>query len=106
MNITGKTMIFKNDYGYTTSINKKNQNGEYERMYISIQLPKGVEVENKTMIDIKEGFLSFYNTKDGLPKLKIVVMKISTEDLDYEKQEREAIQNEGNYEVSQFDLPF
>ena len=79
MNITGKTLIFKNDYGYTTTISKKNQNGEYERMYISVQLPKGIELENKTMIDINKGFLSFYKNKQGLSQIKLVVMEYQTE---------------------------
>ena len=75
MNIEGKTIIFKNEYGYTTSVSKKNQDGSYDKMYLSIQLPKGTEVENKTIIDIQEGFLSFYKDKNGIAKPKIVVMK-------------------------------
>lgn len=78
MNITEKTMIFKSQYGYSTTISKKNQDGEYERMYVSVQLPKNIELENKTVIEITDGFLTFYNTKDGLPKIKIVVMEFTT----------------------------
>lgn len=104
MNITGKTLIFRNDYGYTTTISKKNQNGEYERMYISVQLPKGIELENKTMIEITKGFLSFYKNKQGLPQIKVVIMEYKT---DEEVQEREAIQNEQNYNYDFGDgLPF
>lgn len=80
MNILGKTMIFKSEYGYSTAISKKNQEGQYDKMYLSVQLPKGIELENKTMIEITKGFLSFYNTKDGLPKIKIVVMEFSKEE--------------------------
>lgn len=77
-------------------------------MYISIQLPKGVELENKTMIEITNGFLSFYNTKEGLPKIKIVVMEYKTDKEEtYIQQEREAIQNEENYNyISDEILPF
>lgn len=75
MEIAGKTMIFKNDKGYSTTISNKKQDGSYDKMYITVQLPKGVELENKTMILILDGFLSFYKTKDGLPKIKIVVKK-------------------------------
>ena len=105
MQVIGKTMIFKSEYGYSTAISKKNQDGEYTNMYISVQLPKGVELENKTMIEITKGFLSFYNTKEGLPKIKIVVMEYTT---DADKQEeRETIQNEGSYEeVFGGELPF
>lgn len=75
MEIAGRTMIFKNDKGYSTTISNKKQDGSYDKMYITVQLPKGVELENKTMILILDGFLSFYKTKDGLAKIKIVVQK-------------------------------
>lgn len=107
MNITGKTMIFKSQYGYSTTISNKKQDGEYERMYVSVQLPKNIELENKTVIEITNGFLSFYNTKDGLPKIKIVVREFATnEEQKYIQEEREAIQNEEIYGVQDFGLPF
>lgn len=103
MNITGQTLIFRNEFGYSTSISRKNQDGEYEKMYLSVQLPKGVKLENKTKINITKGFLSFYNDKNGLSKPKIVVMEYQT---DEEAQEREAIQNEQNYNYDFGQLPF
>lgn len=75
MKITGKTMIFKSEYGYSTAISNKNQEGQYDKMYVSVQLPKGAELENKTMIDVTKGFISFYKTKEGLPKLKLVIQE-------------------------------
>jgi len=99
MNVNGKCMIFSSEKGYSTSISKKNQEGQYERMYVTVQLPKDVTLENKTQIDIKEGFLSFYKTKDGLPKLKLVVMKYEAEQKQYEKEEDYAIDPEA-------ELPF
>lgn len=75
MNITGKTMIFKSEYGYSTAISNKNQEGQYDKMYLTVQLPKGAELENKTMIDVTKGFISFYKTKEGLPKLKLVIQE-------------------------------
>ena len=103
MNISGEIMIFKNEYGYSTSISRKNQDGEYEKMYLSVQLPKGVELENKTKINITKGFLSFYTNKQGLSQVKIVVMEYQTSE---EVQEREAIQNEQNYNYDFGQLPF
>lgn len=100
-------MIFKSQYGYSTTISRKNQDGEYERMYVSVQLPKNIELENKTVIEITNGFLSFYNTKDGLSKIKIVVREFTTnEEQKYIQEEREAIQNEEIYGVQDFGLPF
>lgn len=91
-------MIFSSEKGYSTSISKKDQNGQYERMYITVQLPKEDTLENKTQIDVKEGFLSFYKTKDGLPRLKLVIMKYDIEKK-IEKKEEE-------YTIDSADLPF
>ena len=75
MNIEGKTLVFKNDYGYSTAISKKNADGTYDKMYISLQLPKETELNNATFIDVEDGFLSFYKDKNGIAKPKIVVKK-------------------------------
>lgn len=76
MNILGKTRIFKNEYNgkgfYSTSVSNKNQDGTYEKLYISVQFKKGMEVEGD--IDIKDGFLSMYKDRNGLAKPKIVVL--------------------------------
>ena len=100
MNILGKTMIFKGEYGYSTAISKKNEDGTYDKMYLSIQLPKGTELENKTKINITNGFLTFYKTKEGLPKPKIVVMQFESE---YKEQDEDIMSNEM---FSGSDLPF
>lgn len=86
MKITGEVIIFKNEQGnYSTSISNKKEDGTYENMYIAVNFRKGIEVENKTKINIKDGFLSFYMTKEGFPKIKIVVMSfdIKQEDVGY-----------------------
>lgn len=86
MNITGKTVCYKNEYGYSTAISNKKQDGTYERMYVSLQLPKGVEVENKTYIEITKGFLAFYKDKNGMSKIKIVAMEIKQDEPKQEVQ--------------------
>ena len=79
MNINGTTMIFKNEYGYSTSILNKNKEGQYESMYITVQLPKGTELENKTKINITNGFISFYRNKNGIAMPKFVIQEFETE---------------------------
>lgn len=86
LNINGKTIIYKNTYGYSTAISNKKQDGTYERMYVSLQLPKGVEVENKTYIEITKGFLSYFKDKNGLPKIKIVALEIKQDEPKQEEQ--------------------
>ena len=96
MNITGKTKIYKGMYGYSCSISNKQQDGDYDNMFIQLQLPKGIEPVDKTIIEITRGFLSFYRTKDGKQVPKIVVLEIKQ---DEPKQEE-------NYFTSESDLPF
>lgn len=79
MNIFGKTMIFKSEYGYSTTISSKNQNGEYERMYVQVQLPRGIELENKSFIEITKGFITFYKDKNGVAKPKFVIIEFNTD---------------------------
>lgn len=78
MNISGQVTIFKNDKGiYKLSITNKElqENGEEKTIYMQINVGfrKGVEVKNKTKIDIKDGFLTFFKidsgelTEDGKP---------------------------------------
>ena len=80
MKITGETMIFKNDIGYSTSVSNKKEDGTYENMSISVNFRKGVELENKTKINITDGFLSFYRTKNDEKRLKLVVMDFETDE--------------------------
>lgn len=78
MKVSGETMIFTNDKGYSTTISNKKEDGTYENMFIAVNFRKGVSVDNKTKINITNGFLSFYKTKEGLPKPKIMIMDFET----------------------------
>ena len=74
--VTGKNVtIFRNDKGfYSTGISNKLMDGTYENAYIPVQFKKGVELENKTKIDINDAFLSFYKNQEGKPVFKIIVL--------------------------------
>ncbi len=65
MNITGQTRILKNDKGvYKIALANKEagENGEEKTIFMNINIgfKKGVELKNKSKIDIKNGFLTFY----------------------------------------------
>lgn len=71
-NFTGETMIFKNEKGfYATSISKtkKNPDGStgYDNAYINVSFRKGVDIPNKTKINVTNGWLTFdiYKNKQG-----------------------------------------
>lgn len=89
MKITGETMIFKNDIGYSTSISNKKEDGTYENMSISVNFRKGVELENKTKINITDGFLSFYKTKNDEKRLKLVVMEFETNEIPFKETDED-----------------
>lgn len=78
MKVSGETRIFRKEINgfavYSTNVSNKNTDGKWEKMYITVNLPKGKDLENGTDIDIKNGFLSFYKTKEGLPKIRLVIM--------------------------------
>lgn len=96
LKVTGEIYVFKNDKGaYSTSISKKNEDGTYENMRISVNFRKGTELENKTKINVTNGFLSFWKNNQGLPQLKLVV-------LDFENLTNTTNENEEYKD----DLPF
>lgn len=86
-----KIYVSKTQYGWQTQA----KNGE-DKMYLDINFKKGIEPEEQFLqIDITDGFFSMYKNKQGLPKLKLVIME-------YEK-----VNKEEQYEISsKDDLPF
>ena len=61
-------MIFRKDYNdrpsYSLGLSKKDKDGNYVNGYMNVNFKKGVELQNKTKIKIKEAWLGF-NAKDG-----------------------------------------
>lgn len=108
MNVLGNVRIFKKELNgkelYSTSISSKNQNGDWDKMYLSVQLPRNVMLENNTDINITKGFLSFYKNTEGKPIPKIVIQEFQTKD---EMEERQAIEQEEFYQDNSLQtLPF
>lgn len=89
MNILGKCTIYAKEFngrmGYSTSISQKNINGEWECMFINVQLPKDTKLLDKTKIEITKGFISFYKDKNGLAHIKLVIQEYTTEDEQIER---------------------
>ena len=71
MKLTEKLMVYKGQYGYSTLL--KNND---DKLYVQVGFKRGQEpYGEKAMIDIKDGFLSFYKDKNGLAKPKIVILE-------------------------------
>lgn len=87
MNITNdrEVMIFRREYNdktfYSVGISKKLQDGTYENGSIGCQFKKGVEIQDKSKIMIKQAWLSFYKDKDKkcVPYIFINEYKITAE---------------------------
>lgn len=110
-NFSGETMIFKNDKGfYSTSLSKKNQDGTYANAYISVGFRKGVDLPNKTKINIKSGFLTFdqYDRADGsrATNLKLFVSDFETAGGKQTPKQNKGSENEFFGADSEEDLPF
>lgn len=118
MNISGTMRIYKNEFegrtSYSTTISKKDQFGNYENLYISVQLPRDVDLESNSRINVKKGFLSFFKTRQGLPKIKAVVQEFQVEaqqpqtnvkaSASYEQQALDYYDSQANYYNQE--LPF
>ena len=73
---TGQAMIFAKEYNgrtlYSASIGRKKADGEWENASILVNFPKGTELVNKTTVDMKNAWLSFYFNKERVPQWHIV----------------------------------
>lgn len=77
VNVTGDTMIFRKDFdgkpNYSTTLSKKLMDGTYDNAYINVRFKKGVELENKTKIDVTNGWLTFWKNKEGKAMFEIFI---------------------------------
>ena len=90
MQISGQTMIFRNEhesregtwYTYTTGVSSKKQDGTYVNAYMPVRFKKGIVVDNKSKIDIKNGFFTVreYTTSGGELR-KVIEMMITEFDI-------------------------
>ena len=102
---TDQTMIFRKDTDdrtfYSATISKKKADGEYENAYIRVEFKKGTDLPNKTLIDIKNGWLTFY-IKDKIPQWYVFVNEYEIVD----KPEVKPTEIEGFASLSDDQIPF
>ncbi len=86
MQVNGETTIFAKAhegrdgtwYTYSTGVSSKRQDGSYTNAYLDVRFRKGVVVENKTKIDIKDGFLTVREFEvNGETRKKIELMVLA-----------------------------
>lgn len=83
INVTGDTMIFRKDFDgratYSTTISKKLTDGTWENAYIGVQFKKDVVLQDKTKVEIKNGWLTHYFNKEKKPVYYIFVLDFESE---------------------------
>lgn len=99
-------MVFKKDNKYSVGVSKKKKDGSYENAYIKIEFNKDIELEDKTLIQIKNAWLDFYNWEYEGKKGTTFLVRCS----DFEKVDNYNIKTESNIgnqiNISDNDLPF
>lgn len=113
MNTEYQYTIFKDDYGkYKIGVKRKNKNGEWEKAYFPVKFRKGVELENKTKIYIRDYWLDFYNWEHEGKKgtsFYIFINKFETTEETIEKSKEESSTNSiklEDIELEDDDYPF
>ena len=96
LSVTGETMIFRQDHegrngsfpSYSTTYSRKDMDGSYENRFIEVKFRKDVEVKNKTMINIDDGFLTFrkYTANGGNEAVVPYIMVLDFKEVDFTPQ--------------------
>ena len=87
MNVTGRTKIYRKDFNgrpsYSRAISsqeyKDGQKGDWVTVYESVQMPRGTDLDDRTIIEVTNGFESTYKAKDG-NRRKLVVLEYNVLD--------------------------
>lgn len=60
---------------YSTSIAKKNKDGQYDKkkLYITVNIPQDKVIQNDSDVVIKEGWFTFFLDQNGYAKPLIVI---------------------------------
>ena len=114
LNVTGQIRILKDERGiYKTTLSTKetNENGEENMVFMQINVGfrRGTELKNKSIIEIKEGFLSFFRVKNGqedaegkityryYPKLIVLDFELIEDGVDEVYQHRRFEENKSDH---------
>lgn len=101
-------MVFKREYNgriyYSLGISKKEMNGTYTNGYMPCEFKKGVSVNDKTRIYLKNAFLTFYlKDKQTVPYIKILEYETVEETIQNSKDPFEMFNEEISIEDNMLD---
>ena len=96
-----EVIIFKNDKDYySIGLSRKDRNNQVYYGYFPCQFKKGVSVENKTRIKLKNAFISFY-LKENETKSYLMIC-----DFEEIKQKENYAKIKDDMENNESELPF
>lgn len=101
--------IFRKDFNgkpnYSIGLQKKNKDGQYINGYMKVNFRKGVDLNNKTKINIKDGWLDFYKEEDKtIPTLFINEFVIVSEGTEPKETELNPYEEFGERIKTEFDV--
>ena len=108
MQVNGQATVFRNEhesmsgkwYSYAVGVSSKRQDGTWVSAYMPTRFRKGVVLDNKTRINIKESFLTAREYESNGNKKKIVELMV----LDFETVEADV--EAGFSALTDEDIPF
>lgn len=111
MDVTGKTKVYRRDFdgrpSYSRAISsreyKDGQQGDWMTVYEPMQMPRGTNIPDRSIIEITKAFEAVYRSKDGIKK-KLVVQEFNVLDAGREEPAEEA--PEGYAALTDEDIPF
>ncbi len=112
MQITGKTRIYKNQYGYSVADNQKDKDGNWTNYFIPVQFPNNVTPPNDKEDIVIFGFTKPYKYRDGKVGISYVITQWEPQKKDEPAKETEELDLEATFgqaveiEVNEDDLPF
>ena len=84
MQVSGQATVFRNEhdgmngkwYSYAVGVSSKKQDGTWVSSYLPTKFRKGIEVDNKARIDIKDGFLTTREYESNGEKKKVIELMV------------------------------
>ena len=103
-------VVYRNDYNgkalYSIKISKKDEQGNWVNGFINCRFKKGVDIKNKTSIEIKDALLDFYN-KDKTTNLYLFINEYIIIDKKNNNEEVDPFAEMGKQiEIDDGELPF
>lgn len=104
-------MIFKSERNgkvlYSIGLSKRNQDGTYDKGYMSVRFKKDVSLSDKTKIHIKQAWLDFYKIeKKTLPYIFINEFDVITQTPQVQDEKHDEWGSAKDIHLTQDDLPF